>query len=147
LVNSGRLSVPAFLTESQLNTSDTDLFEGWMMPGAPMDDAPVQVNGLDTWLLRQVSNASHEFTLLIFGTNAIDLPELPWKVSVLRVIQRDGLSNPGDVVDTEGLVARRYDGRSGTVYLLRPDQHVAARWRNFDATALSNALSKALCLI
>ena len=147
LVNSGRLSVPAFLTESQLNTSDTDLFEGWMMPGAPMDDAPVQVNGLDTWLLRQVSNASHEFTLLIFGTNAIDLPELPWKVRVLRVIQRDGLSNPGDVVDTEGLVARRYDGRSGTVYLLRPDQHVAARWRNFDATALSNALSKALCLI
>ena len=147
LVNSGRLSVPAFLTESQLNTSDTDLFEGWMMPGAPMDDAPVQVNGLDTWLLRQVSNASHEFTLLIFGTNAIDLPELPWKVKVLRVIQRDGLSNPGDVVDTEGLVARRYDGRSGTVYLLRPDQHVAARWRNFDATALRNALSKALCLI
>ena len=147
LVNSGRLSVPAFLTESQLNTSDTDLFDGWMMPGAPMDDAPVQVNGLDTWLLRQVSNASHEFTLLVFGTNAIDLPELPWKVSVLRVIQRDGLSNPGDVVDTEGLVARRYDGRSGTVYLLRPDQHVAARWRNFDATALRNALSKALCLI
>jgi 3-(3-hydroxy-phenyl)propionate hydroxylase len=147
LVNSGRLSVPAFLTESQLNTSDTDPFEGWMMPGAPMDDAPVQVNGLDTWLLRQVSNASHEFTLLIFGTNAIDLPELPWKVRVLRVIQRDGLSNPGDVVDTEGLVARRYDGRSGTVYLLRPDQHVAARWRNFDATALRNALSKALCLI
>ena len=147
LVNSGRLSVPAFLTESQLNTSDTDLFEGWMMPGAPMDDAPVQVNGLVTWLLRQVSNASHEFTLLIFGTNAIDLPELPWKVRVLRVIQRDGLSNPGDVVDTEGLVARRYDGRSGTVYLLRPDQHVAARWRNFDATALRNALSKALCLI
>jgi 3-(3-hydroxy-phenyl)propionate hydroxylase len=147
LVNSGRLSVPAFLTESQLNTSDTDLFEGWMMPGAPMDDAPVQVNGLDTWLLRQVSNASHEFTLLIFGTNAIDLPELPWKVKVLRVIQRDGLSNPGDVVDTEGLVASRYDGRSGTVYLLRPDQHVAARWRNFDATALRNALSKALCLI
>ena len=147
LVNSGRLSVPAFLTESQLNTSDTDLFEGWMMPGAPMDDAPVQVNGLDTWLLRQVSNASHEFTLLIFGTNAIDLPELPWKVRVLRVIQRDGLSNPGDVVDTEGLVARRYDGRSGTVYLLRPDQHVAARWRNFHATALRNALSKALCLI
>ena len=147
LVNSGRLSVPAFLTESQLNTSDTDPFEGWMMPGAPMDDAPVQVNGLDTWLLRQVSNASHEFTLLIFGTNAIDLPELPWKVSVLRVIQLYGLSNPGDVVDTEGLVARRYDGRSGTVYLLRPDQHVAARWRNFDATALRNALSKALCLI
>ena len=147
LVNSGRLSVPAFLTESQLNTSDTDPFEGWMMPGAPMDDAPVQVNGLVTWLLRQVSNTRHEFTLLIFGTNAIDLPELPWKVRVLRVIQRDGLSNPGDVVDTEGLVARRYDGRSGTVYLLRPDQHVAARWRNFDATALRNALSKALCLI
>ena len=35
--------------------------------------------------------------------------------------------------DSEGLVARRYDARLGTCYLFRPDQHVCARWRAFDA--------------
>jgi 3-(3-hydroxy-phenyl)propionate hydroxylase len=38
LVNSGRLSVPAFYTESPLNTPDVDSFAGDMVPGAPMDD-------------------------------------------------------------------------------------------------------------
>ena len=42
LVNSGRLSVPALLTTSPLNTPDGDAFDGWMVPGAPLDDAPVR---------------------------------------------------------------------------------------------------------
>ena len=36
------------------------------------------------------------------------------------------------IVDTEGLLAARYDGQPGTAYLFRPDQHVCARWRGFD---------------
>ena len=43
----------------------------------------------------------------------------------------------------EGLAARRYDARPGTCYLIRPDQHVAARWRRFDAAALRAALARA----
>ena len=42
LVNSGRLSVPTVLIDSPLNTPDTEAFEGWMVPGAPLDDAPVR---------------------------------------------------------------------------------------------------------
>ena len=45
----------------------------------------------------------------------------------------------------EGLAARRYDATPGTVYLLRPDQHVCARWRHPPAAdGLAAALRRAL---
>jgi 3-(3-hydroxy-phenyl)propionate hydroxylase len=34
---------------------------------------------------------------------------------------------------------------SGTTYLIRPDQHVAARWRGFDAGLVQAALARATC--
>ncbi len=37
------------------------------------------------------------------------------------------------------LVAQRYDARPGTVYLLRPDQHVRARWRTPSVQAFGAA--------
>jgi 3-(3-hydroxy-phenyl)propionate hydroxylase len=40
-------------------------------------------------------------------------------------------------------VARRYDARPGTAYLIRPDQHVAARWRRVDLAAVQAALARA----
>jgi hypothetical protein len=49
-----------------------------------------------------------------------------------------------DLLDPRGLLTQRYDGRPGTVYLIRPDQHVAARWRFFDAAAARAALQRAL---
>jgi 3-(3-hydroxy-phenyl)propionate hydroxylase len=45
--------------------------------------------------------------------------------------------------DAEGLLARRYDARPGTFYLLRPDQHVCARWRRFDPDLVRAALARA----
>ncbi|MFA7505531.1 MAG: FAD-dependent oxidoreductase [Burkholderiaceae bacterium] len=57
-----------------------------------------------------------------------------------------GASVPGvrRVCDLRGLVAERYDGRDGTCYLIRPDQHVCARWRRFDAEAVKRALARAI---
>jgi 3-(3-hydroxy-phenyl)propionate hydroxylase len=49
------------------------------------------------------------------------------------------------VEDAQGLLARRYDACAGTCYLLRPDQHVCARWRDFDTAALTAALARAAC--
>ncbi len=52
LVNSGRLSVPATLHGSVLNTPDSDNFEGRMVPGSVALDAPVQLaDGSASWLL------------------------------------------------------------------------------------------------
>ena len=158
LVNSGRLSVPSFLTGSVLNTPDADTFEGNMVPGAPMDDAPVQVEGQDAWLLDQVGKG---FQLMLF-VDAAPAPDVlaqlassrstplranaqPVPVTPLIVTSRP-LNIPGMtvLVDAQGLVAKRYDAQPGTTYLLRPDQHVLARWRSLDSAQLQAAMARAL---
>ena len=145
LVNSGRLSVPAFLVQSALNTPDGEAFAGNMVPGAPMDDAPVRVAGQDAWLLDQLGN---RFVLMVFvadgqgldpalRTSLQALAQAPVPVRLLTV-------GPGaDVEDAQGLLAKRYDARPGTAYLIRPDQHVAARWRRVDVAAVQAALARA----
>jgi 3-(3-hydroxy-phenyl)propionate hydroxylase len=124
LVNSGRLSVPATLAESPLNTPDEDPFEGWMVPGAPADDAPLQDSGAGGWLLRQLPAG---FTLLRFESQPVT----------------DALPVAVVVVPLDGPAAQRYDARPGTCYLLRPDQHVAARWRALDPAKVRAAVARA----
>ena len=49
------------------------------------------------------------------------------------------------LIDTKGLAAERLDARPGTAYLLRPDQHVTARWRRLDVAAVRAAIARATC--
>jgi 3-(3-hydroxy-phenyl)propionate hydroxylase len=132
LVNSGRLSVPAVLTCSPLNTPDQDMFEGSMIPGAVCADAPVD-SPRGAWLLDHLGS---DFVLLTFG-HAVDTIDTPVACRVVQVGGHRGLR------DREGLVASRYDGRDGTCYLIRPDQHVCARWRSFDDAKVGAALLRA----
>jgi 3-(3-hydroxy-phenyl)propionate hydroxylase len=154
LVNSGRLSVPAFLTQSALNTPDSDTFAGDMVPGAPMDDAPIQVAGQDAWLLDQLGN---RFQLLVFADSAAALDAAT--LAQLKALANDAIAVQAVIVtpaggevdgltvlaDAQGLMARRYDAKAGTVYLARPDQHVAARWRAFDPALVRAAVARATC--
>jgi 3-(3-hydroxy-phenyl)propionate hydroxylase len=48
-------------------------------------------------------------------------------------------------VDTQGLFAKRYDAQPGSVWLIRPDQHVCARARRFNFAWLKAALNQATC--
>jgi 3-(3-hydroxy-phenyl)propionate hydroxylase len=49
------------------------------------------------------------------------------------------------LADAEGRVRQRYGvPAGGAAYLLRPDQHVCARWLTLDATRLQAALNTAL---
>jgi 3-(3-hydroxy-phenyl)propionate hydroxylase len=137
LVNSGRLSTPTPYRLSPLNTPDVDAFAGLMQPGTACADAPVQRDGRDDWLLHALGRG---FVLLAFGDAARAEP-----VSVGRVTATP-LVVGRDLHDSQGLLAQRYDGQPGTVYLIRPDQHVAARWRRFEPSAVRAALQRALAL-
>lgn len=132
LVNSGRLSVPATLHGSALNTPDVDAFAGRQVPGAPLTDAPVQrADGQPSWLLRETAA---DFTLLVFG----DAPE--W-TQALEHVQTVSIGH--DLIDLQGLVAQRLDATPGSAYLIRPDQHVAARWRQPSEAGVRAALATA----
>jgi 3-(3-hydroxy-phenyl)propionate hydroxylase len=134
LVNSGRLSTPTPYVQSPLNTPDADVFAGSQRPGTPCADAPVRCNGRDGWLLEQVGG---DFVLLAFGPGAArPVSHVGVQTRVLTVGE--------DIDDTRGLLAQRYDAQPGTGYLIRPDQHVAARWRRFDAAKAQAALRRCL---
>ena len=134
LVNSGRLSTPTPYLDSPLNTPDAHAFGGAMRPGAPCADAPVSRDGRPGWLLQQLGDG---FTLLVFGAR-------PPTARIESGGVAAGVVSVGEeLVDIEGLTAQRYDATPGTVYLIRPDQHVAARWRAFDEAAIRAALDRA----
>ena len=151
LVNSGRLSVPSFLTQSVLNTPDSDAFEGQMVPGAPMDDAPVRVQGQEAWLLDQVGRGFQALWFVDAQPSADALAKLQALQQAAvpvhtLLVSREALEVPGWPVlqDVQGWMAQRYDATPDTVYLLRPDQHVVARWRTLDMAQLQAALARAL---
>ncbi len=154
LVNSGRLSTPTPYLHSSLNTPDdaTDAFVGKMFPGTNCADAPVRYEGANTWLLEVLnllavkqSNPAATFILLVFG----DAPPNE-QLNQLTSLLPAGLATPvlqlasGSLQDSEGRLQERYDGKAGTVYLLRPDQHVAARWRAFDALKIARAVKRCI---
>jgi 3-(3-hydroxy-phenyl)propionate hydroxylase len=147
LVNSGRLSVPAVLSDSPLNTPDRDpdfaCGPGAMIPGAPAADAPVKGPAGD-WLLGAIGG---DFALLAFGATLPvgDVAALAAGAIPCRVVQIGNRPGPDTVLDVQGLAAERYDARAGTVYLLRPDQHVCARWRVYDLASIRAAIARATC--
>jgi 3-(3-hydroxy-phenyl)propionate hydroxylase len=156
LVNSGRLSLPHFYRHSSLNTMDQEVFAGGLPPGAPAADAPLDDGPQRAWLVAQLGT---RFVGLYFtGATPADagvcsrllaLANLSEPVYALVISEgaqaaqwrRQGVSA---FEDTEGLAARRYDARAGTFYLIRPDQHVAARWRRLDVRAVRDAVARAI---
>lgn len=127
MVNSGRLSLPCSLAGMSLQTDAPD-GEG-AVPGHVCPDAPVtDADGRASYLLDHLGGG---FLLLAIGDVAIpDHAALP----VVRVGARG-------FADSEGLVAARL-GRD-VAYLIRPDQHIAARFAAPTAEAIAAALMRA----
>jgi 3-(3-hydroxy-phenyl)propionate hydroxylase len=156
LVNSGRLSTPHLYTSTPLNTNDRDRFPSRMAPGNPAADAPLSTADGPAWLLDQMGGA---FVGLYFaGAQPADpnlgsrlgalanLPEAVRPVVICATRHAGAWSALGfDAFDdAEGLAAERYGAEPDTFYLIRPDQHVAARWRHLDIRATRDALQLAI---
>ncbi len=146
LVNSGRLSVACVLDESGLNTRDEDSFDSKLVPGSPSVDAPVTANGEESWFLKSLGN---EFTAVYFakdgetapqGASGLEEDSIPVRIVVVSGHNEAGA---GVLSDHKGLLRQRLDGRPGTCYLFRPDQHLVARWREFDVQAVRDAVARA----
>ena len=104
LVNSGRLSVPCVYDGSSLNGPDDGRLPTRTRVGASVVDAPVEGG----WLIDQLGN---DFKIL-----AVNCDIAVEGLETLRV-------------DADPLISQRYLGDvSQAVYLIRPDQIVAARW-------------------
>ncbi|KAA0010238.1 FAD-dependent oxidoreductase [Billgrantia pellis] len=156
LVNSGRLSMPCHYDGSPLNGHETEGLPHGLRPGSPTKDAPVRVAGRPAWLLNQLGN---RFVLLLDGrVDSARAEALKAELATL-LARRDDLAllivGPTShalaelprstlIEDAEALVGERYGLTGGTAYLIRPDQHVTARWREVSAGAVDKALDRAL---
>lgn len=130
LVNSGRLSVPCTYDGLSLNGPDA-------LPGGPdrtrVGSACPDAKLGNSFLISQLGNT---FRILTIDADA------PQRV------EDDGVTATRLAISTKddpsGVLKDRYLGAAtGAVYLIRPDQHVAARWECFDEDALRAALRKA----
>jgi 3-(3-hydroxy-phenyl)propionate hydroxylase len=146
-VNTGRFAVWPVLETSPLSIGDRDAFEPTGRPGTPVLDCVLErANGDRTWLTEQVGDA---FVLVVYGAEPAptDLAAGLSAIFPTRCVEIAArATTPRDVGlrDVEGDYARIYDAAPGTVYLFRPDQHVLARWRRFDAGAIETAIRAVL---
>ncbi len=142
IVNPGRLSLPCTLDGSALNTEDEDAFSSKQRPGSPCMDAPILLDEQENWFLNQVGK---HFTGLYFDDGSEDIQVQLESVSPPGLQIKCLIVGEGDntIQDRKGLLKQHYDGKPGTLYLIRPDQHIAARWRKFDPAKVQGALARA----
>jgi 3-(3-hydroxy-phenyl)propionate hydroxylase len=117
--------VPCVYDGSPLNGPDAAGMPARTRPGAPAADAPVG----DGWLMDVLGD---RFQLLAIGADAPD------------ALVVDGVPVETVRIETSETVRARYLGDAASaVYLMRPDQHVAARWTAFDGDAVAAAVRTA----
>ena len=127
LVNSGRLSVPCVYDGLSLNGPDALNGPATNRVGATCSDAPLR----DGFLLDVVGGV---FTVLAINTDPPALAEVGG-VTVNTVTLNTQTDDPS------GAIAARYLGDAPCgIYLIRPDQHVAARWARASAADIRSAV-------
>jgi len=147
-----RTSRPHEYTHSMLNSrgDDNALFTAGPAHGAPPQNVRLAA---DDFLLDHLGGG---FDLIYFTEADAIPPELQQVVDAARArgvalrVTAVGAARPvmgadQTFADADGHFRARYGVRaSGAAYLLRPDQHVCARWLTLDAVRLQAALKAAL---
>jgi 3-(3-hydroxy-phenyl)propionate hydroxylase len=131
LVNSGRLSVPCVYDDMPLNGPNALDGPTRSRVGAPCPDAPLA----EGFLLDLLTGG-----FVLMGLNT-DLPE----IGEVDGVPITPLSLHTETDDPTGALAARYLGDAPAgVYLIRPDQHVTARWPLATADDVRAALRRAI---
>lgn len=155
-----RQTSPIVYTDSALNTADAaaDGFTGGPVPGAVAPECPIRPKGASGTEAHLTDVLGDGFTILDFSADgamnagvaaALEqrvIAEVPLQVCVLA---RAGAMHADDraahcALDHTGNLFNLYDAQPGTVYLVRPDGHIAGRWRNVTGLALQAALQRTL---
>lgn len=130
LVNSGRLSTPCVYDGLSLNGPDELDGPARSRVGATCADAPMA----EGFLLNRLGG---DFTLLALNTAPPDMADTDG--IALRTIT---LETSRD--DPTGAIAARYLGdQPQGIYLIRPDQHIVARWATASAAEIETAMRNA----
>jgi 3-(3-hydroxy-phenyl)propionate hydroxylase len=107
-------------------------------------------DGGASWLL---SHLGADFTLMVYDADVdvhVDTGSVSCAVLTIKKqnTQKQNtakkLGKSSVLIDCDGLIAKRYDMQPGTAYLLRPDQHICARWRQVTLEKLQAAFHVAL---
>ncbi|OGB72398.1 MAG: monooxygenase [Burkholderiales bacterium RIFOXYC12_FULL_65_23] len=147
-----RTSRPHEYSHSMLNSrgDDNSLFKAGPAHGAPPQNVRLAAND---FLLDHLGGG---FDLLYFTAAEAIPPALQAVVDAARAkgialrVTAVGATQPvagadQTLADADGHLRERYGVQaSGAAYLLRPDQHVCARWLTLDAVRLQAALNTAL---
>jgi len=136
LVNSGRLSRPHDYAGLPGSEADAAAAPPAMHPGAACLDAPLP-GGEGGWLLQRLGNrpcalvmAADEAEARALQAQAAALTTVPGLRTVTVDLSRG---------EPARLAGERYGAAAGTTCLIRPDQHVLARWPRWDPAAIADA--------
>jgi 3-(3-hydroxy-phenyl)propionate hydroxylase len=136
LINPRQTAAVAYVG-SPLSTPDADAWQRGPAPGEVLPEVPV--GGAVGHVTEAVGSG---FVLLHFGAPPAWTADAAARL--VPVLAQADVRWPQALVDAEGRLAREFDAAAGSAYLLRPDGHVAARWKRPDANAVRAALRHAL---
>lgn len=144
LINPRQSSVIHYV-DSPLNaiSADDASFRSGPAPGAPLSEVRLtNRNGNDAFLTAQLRDG---FNLLIYGADdALRAAIAEWAgAAVAATFISAEPTTDAALHDASGQFAETYDGAPQAVILVRPDGHVCARWRRFDADAVERAIGVA----
>lgn len=145
LINPRQSSVIHY-DDSPLNTISADdaSFRRGPAPGAALPEVRlIDRSGGDVYLTAQLRDG---FNLLIYGADErMRAAVTAWTAtasnageSAFAIFVSSG--DDTQLRDVSGQFADIYDAAPQAVFLIRPDGHVCARWRSFDAGAVDNAI-------
>lgn len=151
-VDSGKMTTPFVYTDTPLQGADRpgDDWRGALPLGARLPDLPVRLNTVTRpapQFLRQLLGsgfvalyfAGNSQAALQLAANLKDLPPgLPFKA---YPVTKEPVGDLESLLDPDQTLAAALSGRAGTLYLVRPDGHLALRRRSLELVDLMEYLN------